>query len=535
MRLRHYIGAAAALTVAISVVGALAGPLWRPKEQAPTIASETPDTRIGGNGDHAGTGAGESGALAAESDDGGLAAAGSSTPVGTYEVASEIVEIEVGPVTLKAVIRTPVGATENLSAVVFLHGAGTHDLNGFAAQAEDLASAGVVTVVPGKRTDNYTTAHRDYHEMAADYTRSIDLAASLPGVTSVGIYAESEGAYAAPIMAADDPRIDFVILVSAPIVTPNLQSAFAVDSYLNNVGVPSSLFRVIPRALGAAMPFGMLEYAFFDPAPYQQRMTQPTMLVFGTADASMPYVHGTELLISDLAVAGNDAYTVRFYEGANHGIRIGGPGSVEDQELAPGFVRDLADWIHGLPATGTAAPRIAGAQPHQQHRVEEIPAPPAVLSGDNLVWTHAAAVTLLAGGAGAAGVQWALRRRRAGGALVTTHRMPRDVARLLAGAGIATTATWVTYALYLKEVADLAFNYQTNPLFTFGAYTGQQLVAFSAATLLAAALVKGHQRKGELDAADRAVFAANAGGSLALLVLAAYWSGFPDIAGGLGW
>ena len=93
-------------------------------------------------------------------------------------------------------------------------------------------------------------------------------------------------------MAAQDPSIAFVVLVSSPVVPPREQAAFAVDSYLRNTGVPHGVFRAIPRAVGMSLPGGGFEYADFDVTPYQRQMRQPVFVVYGTGDASMPVIQG---------------------------------------------------------------------------------------------------------------------------------------------------------------------------------------------------------------------------------------------------
>lgn len=485
------------------MLGAIIGPAWRPRELVSNVEPATPETGI-------------------DSED--------SVPIGTYEFTTEVHDVDLGDTTITALVRTPVGVEGDLRAVVFMHGAGTKDRDGFVEQAELLASAGIVTVVPDKRMDTYSTAHRDYYQMGVDYGRSVTLAAALPGVTTVGIYAESEGAFSAPMLANEHPDVEFVVLVSPPVVPARQQATFATDNYLRNVGVPSALYRTIPRIFGATIPFGWLEYADFDVTPHQQRMVQPTLLAYGTDDESMPLVQGTEQLRDDLAVAGNHHLTVRYYAGANHGIKLG---PRDDLVLAPDFAQGLADWIRGYDSMELAAADIAGAQPHQTYRADPLPHVRWFLSGNALVGTHIAAVGLLAVGAAAGGVQWLVRRnrRRAGFA---PESMPRDVAIRLAGAGLVTVATWGVFGVYMKRVADLAFGYGTDPTWTYGVYAGQHVVAVGAAGLLAAALAQGHIKRAEITGSNRVVFVTTASGAFALLVLAAYWGGFPDITGGLG-
>ena len=184
------------------------------------------------------------------------------------------------------------------------------------------------------RRDGAEQAARHVHHPAprlrarwrADYDASVALLQSYPGVDpdGVGIYAESEGGWIAPIMAAQDPSIAFVVLVSSPVVPPREQAAFAVDSYLRNTGVPHGVFRAIPRAVGMSLPGGGFEYADFDvtPVPAPDAPAGLRRLRHGRrVDARRS--RAREQVIEDTAVAGNGDVTVRYYEGANHGIRVG--------------------------------------------------------------------------------------------------------------------------------------------------------------------------------------------------------------------
>ncbi|GMA30959.1 alpha/beta hydrolase family protein [Litorihabitans aurantiacus] len=230
----------------LALVGTSAGPRWNPEPVSATVTVASPDVWVGaGPADGAGDGA---------------------AVLGRYDTRSRIVEVELEPadetgrggVTTDVLIVEPVDAPRPAPAVVFLHGAGTGLADAFAEHATAFASAGIVAVSPSKRLDTYSTLHRDYEAMAADYGRTLELARTLDGVDPdrVGLYAESEGAWVAPVLAAGDDDVAFVALVSAPVVPPRQQAAFAVDAYLREVGVPQTLLRAIPRATGAHWPGG---------------------------------------------------------------------------------------------------------------------------------------------------------------------------------------------------------------------------------------------------------------------------------------
>ncbi|BDZ43215.1 hypothetical protein GCM10025865_25140 [Paraoerskovia sediminicola] len=307
---------AAAFAILLALVGAFTGPQWDPQPVEDHLVPETSDTTIGGQTVDA-------------------------APLGTYEVKTTEITVQLDGAEVEALVREPVGVERALPGIVFVHGAGTGDAHeAFSEPGEGLASAGVVTMVPSKRLDTYTNSHRDYLEMADDYLRSVDVLRAWPGVdpARVGLYGESEGCWITPVMATEDSLIDFVAFGSAPVVPPRQQMAFAADSYLRNTDVPDELFRAIPRAVGMVFPGGGFEYADFDVQPYQQQLDDPLFVAYGTSDESMPLEQGARQIIDDAASNGNDDVTVRYYAGANHGLRVGGPVSAD-------FMGDLADWV----------------------------------------------------------------------------------------------------------------------------------------------------------------------------------------------
>ena len=452
-----------ALTSAIVVVvlgwlGAIAGPGWDPLPMTATIEVESPQTAIG-----------------------------PLRPVGTYQVRSEVVTVDLAGAEVRAQITEPVDAPQGRPGVVFVHGAGTGLFTrAFRAQAEALASAGIVTMVPDKRLDTYTTRSRTYVAMANDYLRSLEVLRQWPGVDpdGVGVYGESEGCWIVPIMAADNARVAFTVLVAAPVVPPRQQAAFAVDSYLRATGVPVEILRTIPRVVGMEFPGGGFAYADFDVSPFQQRMRQPLLLVYGTGDAAMPTVQGARQVIEDLDLAGNPDWTVRYYEGADHGIRV-------DGRVSDAFLDDLSAWVLGLPATGDAAPKIAGAEPSQRFLAGPVERPRWFAEGSIIV-----AVLVLIGVSLLAGPLTMLGRRLRG-----RHEkgLAEGVLLPLTVMSVSAAASFVLFVVYLLVVANLAQNYRTNALVVSGGWLAVRVLALLsvvAGVVLAFRVVDGRRRAG---------------------------------------
>lgn len=481
--------------IVLGLLGSVAGPHWTPRELEEQIVVEDADTTIAG--------------------------AEQTADVGTYEVRETITEVELDGATVRARVLEPVGAPAERPAMLFVHGAGTGRFTeAFTTLTEQLASAGVVTMVPDKRLDTYTTRHRDYVAMAQDYLRSFEVLQGWPGVATdrVGVYGESEGGWIVPVMAAVSDDVAMVALVSSPVVPPRQQAAWAVDSYLRNVGVPAAIYRAIPRAVGMDMPGGGFEYADFDVTPYQRQMTQPVFVAYGTGDISMPIVQGAQQIMDDLARAGNDQYAVRFYAEANHGLRV-------DDQLVASFVRDLAAWIHLSAAGDPVPPSVAGTQPHQTYVAEPVQRPAWFAQGDVLVGTVIGALAALVLAPLSVGAHRLVRRSGSG--------LAPGLAAPLAALGVGAVATLAALLLYLARIAHLALNYQRDPLFVQGGWVLVRMLGI--ATVVAACWfglrlrAARRQHRGPVAGSSSALLAlgSSLAGSAALLGVLAYWGVFP--------
>lgn len=482
--------------ILLAVLGAVMGPQWDPVPLTDPLEVQSSSTAIGGAPEPA-----------------------------RYEVRTTVVSVQLDGAVVQAQISEPVGAPGGRPGVVFVHGAGTGKFStAFEEQAYALAESGVVAMVPDKRLDTYTARHRDYVAMAADYARSVEVLRGWADVDPgrVGLYGESEGAWIAPVMAAQDPSLAFVALVSAPVVPPRQQAAFATDSYLRNTGVPSGVFRAIPRAVGMSLPGGGFEYADFDVAPYQRQMRQPVLVVYGTGDASMPLVQGAEQIIRDTAIAGSADYTVRYYEGASHGIRV-------DGVVVEEFLRDLTDWVRGLPETSGASPRIAGVQPVQAYWAAPVPTPRWLGDGDVVLATVAGGVALLAVGP----------FTHLGTVLTRTVRRRRDLPERPDGLGagvrgradalrLLVVATVAALVWYLVAVARLALGYERNAWVVQGGWIGVRLLGIAAVVAGVALLDRARRLREHGDRVTTGRVAVvelwtSVVGAAVILVVLAYW------------
>ena len=519
--LSRTIGTTAALLILVAAIGAGAGPDWSPTPLRDHIVPATADTTIAASGT-------------------------TPEPAGTYEVKDTVITVQLDGAAVEAQIKEPVGGGSSLPAVLFFHGAGTGKFaEAFQDTTDLLASSGIVTMIPNKRLDTYTLTHRDYVSMASDYERSLDILQTWPRVDAhrTGIYCESEGCWISPVLAARRSDIAFSAMVSPPVVPARWQGAFAADTYLRNTGVPNGVFRAIPRLAGVQMQRFGLDYFDFDVTPYLRQQEQPTLVVYGTADYSMPIEQGALEIINDLAYTGNADVTVRYYGGANHGIRYRQDDG-RDQPLVPEFPRDLGAWIHAVPADAWTTPKIAGAQPNQEFLAGPVKAP-RWIDKDNsivqiiLVGLGLLAIAPLALVADRVIASWRVRRGHP-----RARRRRRFVPGLgqgLVALGVGAPVLVVGLIAYILAIAELALSYRQNWWIAQGGWLLLRILGvllLGVAAVIVDTFIEVYRRRSDLRratditvslpwvargvAANVALWATVAGSAVLIFVLA-YW------------
>lgn len=374
------------------------------------------------------------------------------------DVVVGLTQVEINGEQVEALVYTPPSGGPH-PAVLMLHGAGTKKRTDFAEQAEHLARSGVVVMVMDKRTADYSAWHRDFEAMAGDAMAGVEVLRQRPDVHPgrVGLFGESEGTWVAPVAAAKDPRIAFLVMVSAPIVSPAQQATYATLTAFDGLDVPEPVNRAVAKGIGTALSLpGVLDYADFDVRPWLARTFQPILLIFGTDDPALPVVEAAELTRATAA----GPVTIRYFDGAQHGIRR----ATSTGPFAPGYLDTLATWIRQQPDNaGPARPAPVGGQPEQA--IAAVAAPPSP-------WYATAYAHLLVLGLGVAGylagpvaaVIRRVRRRGAGPAISRERRRSLRRVRLF---GLASLGGLIAYFIGLSH---LALNQLTNPVLIYGVW-----------------------------------------------------------------
>ena len=273
-------------------------------------------------------------------------------------------------------------------AVVMVHSSGNQSRNGpnayFRLIANVLAANGITTLTYDKRgvgdsTGSWPTATFD--DLAGDLHAAIDAVRRVPGVdpTGIGIWSLSQGGWIAPLVAAMDEKLRFLVLVSAAATSPAQQEIARVSAVMRAAGSPSAdvaavsnylqmyfdvvagmrpwselqaemtstasapWLRYVPRPRTESEATWAPAPATLDPAAILRDVRAPVLAVHGADDVDVP-ASLNSTLFARLSPHRNSRQEV--FPRADHYllVRITDPDR-EYPRLSPGYLPLLVDWI----------------------------------------------------------------------------------------------------------------------------------------------------------------------------------------------
>jgi len=133
-----------------------------------------------------------------------------------------------GGVILHGLVVAPRPSGKGRPALVMLEGAGNRGRQDLQPAAEAFARRGIVALIYDKRTVGYSLLSRDYDLLATDAIAAVAMLATRRDIdrSRLGLWAQSEGAYVAPLACRRSSAVKFVITVGAVGVTPAVQTAW---------------------------------------------------------------------------------------------------------------------------------------------------------------------------------------------------------------------------------------------------------------------------------------------------------------------
>lgn len=287
-------------------------------------------------------------------------------------------------------------------AVVLVHGSGPNDRDGtilehklFLVMADHLSSRGIAVLRYDKRgVKRSGGVYKDAttHDFATDAEAAVAFLRSRPEVDAgrIGVLGHSEGGLIAPMVAARDPKLGFVVMLAGPGVRGELLMVEQIALGAKSRGMPDALVekeRELNRALFAAivaeprldvagararqmmeeaerkgiLPPGTAAprakafvtpwfHAFLrhEPGPVLQSVRQPILVLNGERDQQVP----AELDLSAIRVAlkDNPRAVVKELPALNHLFQTARTGAVSEyaeieESMAPLALDTVSDWI----------------------------------------------------------------------------------------------------------------------------------------------------------------------------------------------
>jgi uncharacterized protein len=247
-------------------------------------------------------------------------------------------------------------AAAPVPGVVLVHGAGHGSRESLIEMARALASAGLAVIIYDKRTTGYSVLARNYAVLAQDAIRAADVLATAPGVDPdrIGILGFSEGGWVAPTAVVAAPqRFAFLVLASAPVVSPLEQASWIVDNTV--AGAPHAVRKTAATALASGRT--LINYLDFDVRSALADLDMPVYGIWGALDATVP----VNVAVRRLIDSAPGPVTVRILPDAGHQL-----------PTDTGWEADLANWIMSPPDID--ADDIGGVEPRSAAGVSNLPA-----------------------------------------------------------------------------------------------------------------------------------------------------------------
>ncbi|WP_372411614.1 alpha/beta hydrolase family protein [Streptomyces luteireticuli] len=327
-------------------------------------------------------------------------------------------------------------------ALVLVPGAGPTKRAELRLQAEAFAERGIVTLIYDKRTEGYSSFHRDYSVLAEDALAGVRTLRARADVDPgrVGVWGLSEGAWVASLAAARSADVAKVVTVGAVGLSPSRQQAWAYGQYLRHGGVRGSLPGMmqdtgIRQLVGA----GLFPEATYDPVPVWERVGQPVLNLWGTLDREAAPAESARIIGAALDRGGNRHHLTRFVPDARHNLHITSDNGFDRPDpLAPGGADMAAAFVKGEPVAPGAL------RPEQDGTSREL----APLAWYENGWGQLAALALFALAFLGHPVAAAVRRLRGTAPLPT-----RRPARTLAALGATTVLGCLAYFAFMALTA----------------------------------------------------------------------------------
>lgn len=336
----------------------------------------------------------------------------------------ESVRFPSGDVSIGGTLLKPLGPGPH-PALVMIHGSGAVTRDALMPYADVFVRNGVAVLVHDKRGTGASTgnwARASFDDLASDALAAVALLKARPDINphQIGLQGNSLGGWVAPLAASRSRDVAFVIVESAPAMTPMAHERMRVETQLkadsfSREAVAHALFFMdekfkvartgkgwqglqdrmlqgekegwlayvnVPSSL-ESLQWNWTHVLSYDPRPALETLTCPVLVLYGELDTVVPIQANRKRMAA--ALARNRDTTIKVFERANHGFFAAMTGGRREapslKALVPGYLETRVDWLRqrvqivpaatvSLPAPGPARTassdlqEISGQQEH---------------------------------------------------------------------------------------------------------------------------------------------------------------------------
>ncbi len=276
-------------------------------------------------------------------------------------------------------------------AIVMIHGSGSVTRDALRPFADHFARNGVAVLITDKRGSGLSTgngARATFEDLAADALAGVQWLKARADIqaAAIGLQGVSLGGWVAPLAAVSSPDVAFVVVESAPVMTPREHERLRVQTQMRADGQPADAvaqavafmdrkFEVsrtgddwdgLVEAMEQGAREGWLAYVnppssleslrwhwdhifSYDPLPVLRRLTVPMLVLYGELDSIVPPKVHKARMEQTLREAGRHDVTIREFARANHGFFEAITGGRQEQarlgNFVAGYFEARTDWV----------------------------------------------------------------------------------------------------------------------------------------------------------------------------------------------
>lgn len=300
----------------------------------------------------------------------------------------EEVSFASGEVTIAGTLLRPATPGPH-PALVMIHGSGPITRDALRPFADHFARNGVAVLITDKRGTGRSTgtwARATFDDLAQDALAGVRMLQARHDIqpAAIGLHGVSLGGWVAPLAASRSRDVAYVVVESAPTLTPREHERLRVESQMQADGFGrediaralafmdlkfdvartgegwprlQSMMDGEPAWLSYTNPPSSLESLRwhwdnvfgYDPIPVLERLRVPMLVLYGALDSIVPPRVHRKRMEQALQSAGRHDVTIKVFEKANHGFfeAITG-GRLEQARLASfvdGYFEERTSWV----------------------------------------------------------------------------------------------------------------------------------------------------------------------------------------------